>query len=447
MAIDVSRRYNLDVAPIESGDYFGIDVAVHGDTVVVGAHGSHGGTNDEDNAVGKVYVCRIESNDRILEAILAPADGEANDYFGYSVSIFEDTIAVGAIGNGIGGAVYIFRRDGTTWTQETKIATVENNANFGKSVSLYGGTLAVGATHSDQFTGNDGAVFLYKYNNGTWNNTHTLGSSKPISGGWFGNSVSLEDRLLVVGELHGLGSDETTECGAVTVFELDNDDWIESARLVGDDNVKGNQFGVDVDISNSVIVVGQNHFNTGDGSVSIYKKINGIWSRQDFLSDSTLLGFGYSVAIHKEILVVGVPVTEDEVHFSGKSILYEYIGEEWTEKVRYIPEEEVYRGFFGYSVAIGDNLIAVSEPTFSGVGKAYAYTNFRFQRIQCDYINTNTIQIIPKFQDLVSNMISPNYGKYVIKAGSREITIKIDRGIIPQYFDGIDILSDKIGVK
>ena len=120
---------------------------------------------------------------------------ELNDYFGASVSLSSDgnTLAVGAWyedsnATGIGGdqtnntvsnsgAVYVFTRSGTTWTQQAYVKASNTGAsdNFGHKLSLSsdGNTLAVSARYEDSnATGiggdqtnntvsNSGAVYLY----------------------------------------------------------------------------------------------------------------------------------------------------------------------------------------------------------------------------------------------------------------------------------------------
>ena len=118
---------------------------------------------------------------------------EAADYFGARVSLSSDgnTLAVGAFredSNGIGGdqynndlatsgAVYVFTRSGTTWTQQAyvKASNTGRFDYFGYSVSLSsdGNTLAVSASQEESSaTGiggvqanndadNSGAVYLY----------------------------------------------------------------------------------------------------------------------------------------------------------------------------------------------------------------------------------------------------------------------------------------------
>ena len=186
-------------------DYFGLSVSLSsdGNTLAVGAWGEDsnatgiGGdqTNNTVSYSGAVYVFTRSGTTWTQQAYVKASSTGVNDYFGTSVSLSSDgnTLAVGADGEksnatGIGGdqtnntaadsgAVYVFTRSGTTWTQQAyvKASTTGASDNFGSSVSLSsdGNTLAVGAdgeqsnatgiggTESDNTVSNSGAVYLY----------------------------------------------------------------------------------------------------------------------------------------------------------------------------------------------------------------------------------------------------------------------------------------------
>ncbi|MBL4633365.1 MAG: FG-GAP repeat protein, partial [Kofleriaceae bacterium] len=92
---------------------------------------------------------------------------DTNDQFGISVSLSGNTLAIGAPledSNAIGtdgnqnddsalgsGAVYVFTRMGSTWTQQAylKASNTGDNDEFGTSISLSGDTVAVGAPRED----------------------------------------------------------------------------------------------------------------------------------------------------------------------------------------------------------------------------------------------------------------------------------------------------------
>jgi MYXO-CTERM domain-containing protein len=79
---------------------------------------------------------------------LLASDGAADDHFGYSVSVSEDTAVVGARDKAsYQGAAYVFARSGTTWTEQQKLLASDGAAddNFGYSVAVSGDTAVVGA--------------------------------------------------------------------------------------------------------------------------------------------------------------------------------------------------------------------------------------------------------------------------------------------------------------
>ena len=85
---------------------------------------------------------------------LIPFDGEKEWYFGYTVSMYEDTLVVGAGGdstNGpFSGSAYIYRSfdGGVVWTVMQKIigeGVIGNDAFGGFSTSISSRMVAIGA--------------------------------------------------------------------------------------------------------------------------------------------------------------------------------------------------------------------------------------------------------------------------------------------------------------
>eukprot|EP00546_Thalassionema_frauenfeldii_P014135 CAMPEP_0178911340 /NCGR_PEP_ID=MMETSP0786-20121207/9643_1 /TAXON_ID=186022 /ORGANISM="Thalassionema frauenfeldii, Strain CCMP 1798" /LENGTH=151 /DNA_ID=CAMNT_0020583781 /DNA_START=264 /DNA_END=716 /DNA_ORIENTATION=+ len=84
-----------------SGDWFGYNVAVSGDMVVVGAP-------NYEYYIGSAYIFNATTGDELYQ--LAVSDGAAGDEFGYSVAILGDLVVVGApyYENYDIGSAYIF---------------------------------------------------------------------------------------------------------------------------------------------------------------------------------------------------------------------------------------------------------------------------------------------------------------------------------------------------
>src|SRR5438105_2971217 len=169
------QAYLSAVLRAETRDAFGASVAVSGDTAVVGApfdsssaNGVNG--NETDYSVtgsGAAYVFVRNGSNWTQQAYLKASNTRANADFGYRVGISGDTVVVAATGessNATGvngddtntnapnsGAVYVFRRSGTNWSQQAYLKPsnekrgTTSDAAFGESIALYGDTLAVGA--------------------------------------------------------------------------------------------------------------------------------------------------------------------------------------------------------------------------------------------------------------------------------------------------------------
>ena len=82
-----TQQHYLKADNVGAGDKFGISVAISGDTAVIGA------SNYSSNK-GKIYIYKRSGTAWNSEQTI---EGEAtDDYFGHSVSIDSDTIAVSA---------------------------------------------------------------------------------------------------------------------------------------------------------------------------------------------------------------------------------------------------------------------------------------------------------------------------------------------------------------
>ena len=83
-----------------------------------------------------------------LQQTLVASDGQEDDYFGADVAVDGDTAVVGATTNfQSAGYVYVFTRDGDTWTQTARLqgSDTESGDQFGVNVAIEGDTIVVGA--------------------------------------------------------------------------------------------------------------------------------------------------------------------------------------------------------------------------------------------------------------------------------------------------------------
>ena len=140
------------VGPVEStsvdgaaGDLFGSSVAISGDTMVVGAPDRTVGLNAQQ---GAVFVFSDSSGAWQQTDELVADNGAEYDQFGYSVAISGSTIVVGspfqvidhALGSDAQGAVYVFSHTAGRWQQTAELTASDGQASdwFGYSVAISG---------------------------------------------------------------------------------------------------------------------------------------------------------------------------------------------------------------------------------------------------------------------------------------------------------------------
>jgi hypothetical protein len=140
-----------------ASDGFGSAVGLSGTTAVIGSYGHN---NDE----GAVYVFAESGGTWTQQQQLTASDGAANDFFGNDLAILGNTLIIGAryhaTSAGQPGAAYIFTQSGGTWTQQQELMASNPSVGdeFGSSVALTSDNIIVGAFHVD---GQEGAAYLF----------------------------------------------------------------------------------------------------------------------------------------------------------------------------------------------------------------------------------------------------------------------------------------------
>jgi FG-GAP repeat len=305
--------------------HFGADVALSadGNTALVGAPRDDGG-------LGAVWVLtRSGSTWTRQEKLTGGAEESASGgWFGDSVALSADgaTALVGApVDHGDTGAVWVFARSGSTWTRQAKLTGgAEESADgwFGGSMALSGdgATALVGDPADD---GRLGAVWVFARSGSTWTQqgAKLTGGEEESGEGRFGSSVSMSadgGTALVGGRSDGTGS------GAAWAFTRSGTGWTQQgAKLIGGEEVSGEaagseagsgeeergeesgqgRFGGSVALSaeGNTALVGVRNDGTGRGAVLVFTRSGSTWKRQGAkLTGAEEAGkgqFGYSVAL------------------------------------------------------------------------------------------------------------------------------------------------------
>jgi FG-GAP repeat len=310
-----SQQAYLKASNTDLIDGFGGTVALSadGNTLAVGANGESSNatgingdqTNNGAFSSGAVYVFVRSASTWSQQAYVKASNTDTGDRFGFSIALSADgsTLAVGAEAEGSNtsgingtqtnnaapssGAVYIFTRATTTWSQQAyiKAGNTVTGDRFGWSVALSadGNTLAVGAlmgggnatgVNGGQINNNGipqtGAVYVFARSRAAWTQQAFIKASNADAGDQFGWSVALsaDGNTLAVGAIEedsestGINGDQAKngarESGAVYTFTRDTDVWVQKAYVKSSNTNTNDRFGKSIALSadGTVLAVG-----------------------------------------------------------------------------------------------------------------------------------------------------------------------------------------------
>ncbi len=240
------QEAKLLAADRDIDDWFGISVLIDGTYAVIGAV-------QENASRGAAYVFeRDGSGVWVQKTKLEAPVRQSSDRFGNSVSISGDTIIVGAFHeneNGTmqnAGSAYIFTRVSGIWSFTQKIVASDRDPNdyFRYSVSIWEDKLIVGAYHRDTTTLSEyGGAYAYAYDGTEWVESKILKAVDPYLGYRFGWSVDVYQNHYIVGvpyhDFDDLGGDSKNNAGAAYIYDAANS-WAEDKVVGGDRNSQDN---------------------------------------------------------------------------------------------------------------------------------------------------------------------------------------------------------------
>jgi hypothetical protein len=325
-----SQQAKLTAANGAADDWFGSSVAVDGGTAVIGAYGE----DDKGDYSGSAYVfIRAADGTWSQKAKLIAEDGAAGDYFGQSVAVSGGTAVIGAEGDNDkgnnSGSAYVFVQaaDGT-WSQQAKLTAADSEADdvFGWSVSVDGDTAVIGAAGDDDKGSNSGAAYVFvQAADGTWSQQAKLTAADGATDDVFGYSVSVSGGTAIIGA-YGEGS----YSGSAYVFVRAADGtWSQQAKLTAADGVDFDVFGKSVSVSGGTAVIGaelDDDKGSSSGSAYVFvRAADGTWSQQAKLTAADGAAddrFGLSVAVSGGTAVIGAWGDDDKGSMSGSAYVF-----------------------------------------------------------------------------------------------------------------------------
>jgi len=258
---------------VQSGttDEFGSSVAICGDTAVIGARCED--TDGEKS--GAVYVYRYNGSNWVWQETLRPSDSESNKYFGERVGIWGDTIVVGAVGDNhsgqFSGSAYVFKFDGSDWFQQTKLLPSDSDDwdLFGCAADISGSTIVIGALDNDDNGPSSGSAYIFRYDGSTWSEKIKLLPDDGNEWDRFGNSAGICGDVTIIGAFED--ADNGTDSGSAYLFAYDGSAWNQETKILPSDGEEDDTFGNRVSIWGDTTLVGaRSDDDNGHDSGSAY---------------------------------------------------------------------------------------------------------------------------------------------------------------------------------
>ena len=212
----------------DGGVYFlGQLVSISGDYAIVASDLS----GEYDEPFGPVLTFKRNGTSWIQQAGLAASDNDSVDLFGHSIAISDAYAIVGAPeGNGNGdkcGAAHLFKRGGTSWTHQAELTASDGDFLdfFGNSVAVNGDYIIVGAPDDDNdYKGRDsGSVYIFKRDGASWTQQAKLTALDGASDDRFGRSVAIDGNHAIIGAEDD--DDMGRESGSAYVFRRIGTVW------------------------------------------------------------------------------------------------------------------------------------------------------------------------------------------------------------------------------
>lgn len=371
----INEDYKLMASDGAMGDQYGHCVAVDNGIIAIGS------PMDDDNGTnsGAAYLYDAFTGAELFK--LLPNDGAPGAEFGYSISIDNGLVAVGARmddQNGTAaGAAYLFSAiDGTQLVKLTP-TDPEVGDEFGNAIDLDNGIVAVGAWRSDDYGDGSGAAYLFEASTGS-----QLQKLLPPSGNnyqTFGVSIAIDNDLVAIGARTFFVAGQGYTFAKAHLFEVATGDQLRELQpdilnLNGD---LGGHFADALAMDNGLVAVGAWSRTVNweeSGSAYVFDAYSGEqlhWIAPDDIWDRDHCGI--SISMDNQIVAIGSEGDDDNAWSAGAAYLYN--ADSGTQIDKLLASDGAEFDIFGHAIAINAGVVVVGSKgeTADHFGAAYVF--------------------------------------------------------------------------
>ena len=276
-----------------------------------------------DNALGRsagsAYLFDVATGKQLAK--LTASDAAIGDEFGVSVDVEDGTVIVGSHMDGSGSA-YLFDAASGEQLMKLRAADAAEDDLFGVAVALSEGRALVGARYDDDLGIASGSAYLFDV--ATGQQLHKLNAHDGVRGDRYGMHLDLSGDVAVIGARYD--DDEKKSSGSAYVYDVNS--GAQRFKLVPDDTTRNDQFGSAISISGDVAVIGaldDDHNGPYAGSAYLFNVRTGEQLYKFNAIDATPFDrMGIAAAMDGDTVVIGASMLNHAaaVNATGKAYVY-----------------------------------------------------------------------------------------------------------------------------
>jgi len=326
---------------------------------------------------------------------LVASDGATQHYFGQEIAVSQDgnTAIISAEQENTtatkSGAIYVFVRSGSTWTQQAKLKAsdpgTENNLGRSLDISDDGNTVVAGAPFNGNTSAqsNIGAIYVWTRSGSTWSSaTKIRGSDTTTSNLFgFGSSISGDGLTIAVG---------ATSVKKGYIFVYSGGSWSQQAAIANPTGTTlnsdfGNKCALSQDGNTMVMTARHDHgaLVDYDGAAYVFVRSGTSWSLQQKIqasvAEESFAKFGESCDISWDGNTIAIGCYKCDTN-SGAVFVFTRSGSTWTQEQKIQPTDIAQQDLFAITVGIsgdGNSIVAGSyneDTAYGNAGALYAFS-------------------------------------------------------------------------
>jgi hypothetical protein len=357
----------------------------------------------------------------LLQTLPDPNTAQADSFFGYDVAADGALCVVGEMNADVegvdhAGQAHLF--DATTGNLLRTLSSPDPGADdgFGQGVAVSGSIVVVGAYRDD--TGATNAGSAYVFDAATGELKCTLNNPTPAEGDQFGLHVAVSGSIVVVGAY--LDDTGATDAGSAHVFDATTGEL--KYTLSNPAPAEGDLFGYDVGVSGTTVVVSAKCDDTGAtdaGSAYVFDAATG--ELQWTLNNPTPQSqdeFGLGVAVSGSTVVVGAWEDNTDAEFAGSAYLFDATTGSLLHTLNNPTPE--YHDYFGCSVAVSGSTVVIGA-NYDNTGATDAGSAYVFDAATGNLLCTLN-NPTPEASDFFANGVAVSGGRVLVGAPYADTT-------------------------